>query len=100
MTRTKIAKAMAITFTALFVSSAANALNHNAEEEICAAAIAAEIDRSADDTNTKLKKIRPRKVTRATVQVKFSDGETVTGECYIRSGAVESVEIQDRKPAA
>lgn len=67
---------------------------YSEETSLCASAIATEAGRSLDDANVTLKKMRDRAVKRLTVLVKYADGASSTGECFIRKGEVESVKIE------
>lgn len=78
----------------LLTASAFASERYSEETALCASAIATETGRSLDDANITLKKMRDRAVKRLTVQVKFSDGASSTGECFIRKGEVESVNVE------
>ncbi|GJL92306.1 hypothetical protein [Hyphococcus sp.] len=78
----------------LLSASAFASERYSEETALCASAIASESGRSLDDANVTLKKMRDRAVKRLTVQVKYSDGASNTGECFIRKGEVESVNIE------
>lgn len=85
----------ALTIAALTLGASAAASERYSEETaLCAAAIAGEAGRSLDDANVTLKKMRDRAVKRLTVQVKYADGASSTGECHIRKGEVEQVSVE------
>lgn len=81
-------------FAILAAMSAAHAANFDDERDICAQAIADELNRSLDDSYVRVKKARSGRVSRITVQVKFADGESAVAECFIRSGEIEKVDLQ------
>jgi CHASE3 domain sensor protein len=78
----------------LFGASAIASERYSEETALCASAIATESGRSLDDASVTLKKMRDRAVKRLTVQVKYSDGASSTGECFIRKGEIESVSVE------
>ena len=78
----------------LLSASAFAAERYSEETALCASAIASESGRSLDDASITLKKMRDRAVKRLTVQVRYSDGASSTGECFIRKGEVESVSVE------
>jgi hypothetical protein len=87
-------KPIAAAIAALTSISAASAANFDDERDICAQAIATELNRSLDDSYVRVKKARSGRVSRVTVQVKFADHESVVAECFIRSGEIEKVDLQ------
>lgn len=83
-------------FAAAAVFATANAATYDEERDICAAAIAEEIGRAGEAADATVKKARPRRLFRITVELKFENDERVVAECFIRDNVVEKLEIEDR----
>lgn len=87
------------TATALLIASAslasasAYAADYNAAKAVCADAIAVKQGKSLDGAKTKLVGARDGSILRIKVELSYADGEGAKGECRIRRGEIQSVEI-------
>lgn len=88
MIRTAI---IASLFAAL--STAASASDFNEAKAVCADAIAVKEGKSLDGARTKLVRARDGATMRVIVEIAFAEGATVKGECRVRRGEVQSVEL-------
>ncbi len=81
-------------FVFALAASPAFAADFNGAKAVCADAIAAQTGRSLDGATTKLLKARDGALLRVTVSVSYPDGAKATGECRIRRGELQSVDIK------
>lgn len=88
-------KAAILALAALFLSPAAVAADFSEAKAACAGAIAEKAGKSADGAQSKLVKARSRGAALVTVEVIFTDGAKVEGDCKVRRGAVEEVTLAE-----
>lgn len=65
----------------------------NGAKAVCADAIAVKQGKSLDGARTKLVKARDGATMRIVVEVAYPDGASVKGECRVRRGELQSVEL-------
>lgn len=82
--------------TIFSAAATANAARYDKERDICAAAIADEVGRAGEAADATVKKARPRRLFRITVELKFEDDARVVAECFIRDDVVEKLDVKDR----
>lgn len=87
-------KLAAALIAAAFAAAPAFAGYYDEEKAVCANAVAQELGKPLGDATVYLKKVRDKRIKRVTVLVKFTDGQSATGECFIRKGEVESVSLE------
>jgi hypothetical protein len=75
------------------LSTAASAADFNGAKAVCADAIAGKQGKSLDGARTKLVKARDGATLRVVVEVAYPDGARAKGECRVRRGELQSVEL-------
>lgn len=75
------------------LSTAASAADFNGAKAVCADAIAVKQGKSLDGARTKLVKARDGATLRVVVEVAYPDGASAKGECRVRRGEIQSVEL-------
>lgn len=81
-------------FALVLATTPAIAANFNGAKAVCAEAIAAKNGKGLDGAKLKLLKARDGAIQRVTVAVAYLDGATAIGECKVRRGEVQSLEVQ------
>lgn len=89
----KNAASTALIAAIALTSSHAFAEDYNSAKSVCADAIALKQGKSLEGARTKLVSASNRAVLRVKVALTYADGSDVKGECRIRRGEIQSVEI-------
>jgi len=79
--------------TASLASSNAFAADYSAAKAACADAIALKQGKSLEGARTKLVSAHDGSILRINVELSYADGAGAKGECRIRRGEIQSVEI-------
>lgn len=86
-------KTVISSFAFLVATSSAFAADFSGAKAVCAEAIASQAGRTLDGAKSKLVKARDGGTLRLTVKLTFPEGATLSGECKVKNGAVQSVTL-------